>query len=138
MLLFKKAFLLCLLPLLKKKKVYILTPNQYQKLGSEINLAFISLALIFRTLSQGKRHQYKKEKREKRLVIMPTYFGTMSWSNRVALKASRPILKAKEEEKLFHAFCGMIFNQQVLKLWLIATIKLCPILCHHLIQNAFQ
>lgn len=62
---------------LKKKKVYILTPNQYQKLGSEIKLAFISLALIFRTLSQRKRHQYKKEKREKRLVIMPTYFGTM-------------------------------------------------------------
>ena len=50
----------------KKKECVCLTPNQYQKLGSEIKLTFISLALIFRTLSQGKKHQYKKRKGRKK------------------------------------------------------------------------
>ena len=51
----------------KKKEVYILTSNQYQKLGSQIKLAFISfpLNLFSEHDHKGGGTNIKKEKRKK-------------------------------------------------------------------------
>lgn len=85
-------------PCLKKKNkdVYLLTPNQSEKIGSQIKLAFISLHLFSERYHKGRGTNITKKREGGRLLTMLVYIGTMVWH----LVTCQPIPQSKGRRKL--------------------------------------